>query len=93
MDEKSTDIFIQMSHQLGSIDSKLDALVMIIEKHEARICKLEEKTKNCVYTQGCDKDTFKEKMLEWLAKALIAAIMIIGSLTGASALISKIFGA
>jgi hypothetical protein len=31
-------------------------------------------------------------MLETLTKALIYAIMIIGSLTGSSALISKVFG-
>lgn len=81
-----------MSHQLGSIDSKLDLLVTTIEKHESRICKLEEKSKNCGDTQGCAKDTFKDKMLDTLTRALIYAIMIIGSLTGSSALISKVFG-
>ena len=92
MDEKTTDIFIEMSRQLGSIDSKLDVLVTTIEKHEARICKLEEKTRNYGDSQGYAKDTFKDKMLETLTKALIYTIMIIGSLTGSSALISKVFG-
>lgn len=80
---ETNDYLIQISKSLGNIDAKLDSLTQTIAKHEARITTLE---KNGAGT------SFKDDMLKFMAKALIACIGIIAALTGSSALVTKILG-
>lgn len=50
-----------------------------LTNHEQRLTNLEQ-----------NKIGIKDTVIQWLVKGLIASIMIIGSLTGASALIKEV---
>lgn len=80
-EEKLEDLIIKITSELASLNANMKSVLDKLTSHEQRISALE---------QG--KMSLKDTMLQWLIKGLIASIMIIGSLTGASALIQKVLG-
>ncbi len=84
MDEQ-TKLFIDISRNLGEINSKLGSLCEVIAKHESRITELE---KDKVGVSGLH---FKE-LAVWLVKGLIIALGTIATMTGSASLIKGIFG-
>lgn len=78
MDEH-LDIWVKISQQIGELNSSIKAALEKIANHESRLTLLE---------QG--KMSLKDATIQYLVKAVIAAILVIGSLTGSSALIQKI---
>ena len=80
-DEKMTELIINITSELASLNANMKSVLDKLTSHEQRISALE---------QG--KLSLKDTMVHWLVKGLIASIMIIGSLTGASALIQKVLG-
>lgn len=80
-DEKMTELIINITSELASLNANMKSVLDKLTSHEQRISALE---------QG--KLGLKDTMVHWLVKGLIASIMIIGSLTGASALIQKVLG-
>lgn len=58
------------------------AVLDTLAKHESRLHELET-----------GKNNLKDTMVQWLVKGLVAAVVTIGTLTGAGALLQKIFGA
>lgn len=80
-DEKMTELIINITSELASLNANMKSVLDKLTSHEQRISALE---------QG--KASLKDTMVQWLLKGLIASIMIIGSLTGASALIQKVLG-
>ena len=79
--EEETKIFIDISKNLGEINSKIGQLCDTIAKHEQRITILEQK-----------RISLKDESILLLVKGLISSILIIGSLTGSAGLISKMLG-
>ena len=80
-EDKLEDLVIKITSELASLNANMKSVLDKLTSHEQRISALE---------QG--KASLKDTMVQWLIKGLIASIMIIGSLTGASALIQKVLG-
>lgn len=86
MDEQ-TKLFIEISRNLGEINSKLGSLCETIARHELRLTELEKMEK---VRDG--KSNFKDEVVHWLVKGLILAIGTIATMVGAGALLKPLFG-
>lgn len=80
-EDKLTDLVIKITSELSALNANMRNVLEKLTGHEQRISALE---------QG--KSSLKDTVITWLIKGLIASIMIIGSLTGASALIQQVLG-
>lgn len=78
--EKIFEFILEIKSKLSSIDAKVDGILEQIKNHENRIQNIENAMKN-----GDKAAT------NYLGKALVISLGIIGSLTGATALILKLF--
>lgn len=77
--EEHLDIWVKISQQIGELNSSIKAALEKIANHESRLTLLE---------QG--KMSLKDATIQYLVKGLIAAILVIGSLTGSATLIQKV---
>ena len=82
-DGKLTDIVIQITSTLSELNANMKLTLDKLTDHERRLEDLER-------TKVATKDGIKDSVIQWLVKGLVVAILTIGSLTGASALIQKI---
>ena len=80
-EEKITDLVIKITSELASLNANMKSVLDKLTSHEQRITALEQ-----------NKVGMKDSVIQWLVKGLIASLMIIGSLTGASALIKGVLG-
>lgn len=80
-DNQVTELIIKITSELASLNANMKSVLDKLTSHEQRISALE---------QG--KIGMKDTVIQWLVKGLLASLMIIGSLTGASALIKSVFG-
>ena len=80
MDE-DLNIWIKISQQIGELNSSVKGVLEKLTNHEQRLTSLEQ-----------NKTGIKDTVIEWLVKGLISSIMVIGSLTGAGALIKQVWG-
>ena len=80
-EEKITDLVIKITSELASLNANMKSDLDKLTSHEQRITALEQ-----------NKIGMKDTVIQWLVKGLIASVMIIGSLTGASALIKGVLG-
>lgn len=80
-DNQVTELIIKITSELASLNANMKSVLDRLTSHEQRISALE---------QG--KIGMKDTVIQWLVKGLIASLMIIGSLTGASALIKQVLG-
>jgi hypothetical protein len=87
-DDKLTEVIIRIESKLSSIDTKVDGIVDQLKDHSHRIQRLESRNGT---NQNQDAESFKNKMLVFLAKALIGSIAVIGSLCGAGGILKSIF--
>lgn len=89
--DKILDLLIELKTIVAGISTQLESTKDTLQKtneilmnHEHRITQVEGKTKDA------EKDSLKDQLLQWLAKGLLAAVITIGSLTGAAGLIKEI---
>lgn len=78
-EEKLTDIVIQITSSLSELNANMKLTLDKLTDHERRIDDLERQ-----------KMGIKDSVIQWLVKGLVVALLTIGSLTGASALIQKV---
>lgn len=78
-EEKLTDIVIQITSSLSELNANMKLTLDKLTDHERRIDDLERQ-----------KLGIKDSVIQWLVKGLVVALLTIGSLTGASALIQKV---
>lgn len=78
-EEKLTDIVIQITSSLSELNANMKLTLDKLTDHERRIDVLERQ-----------KMGIKDSVIQWLVKGLVVALLTIGSLTGASALIQKV---
>lgn len=78
-DDTMTELIIKITSELSSLNANMKSVLDKLTSHEQRISALEQ-----------NKIGIKDTVIQWLVKGLIASIMIIGSLTGASALIKEV---
>lgn len=76
---KLTDIVIQITSSLSELNANMKLTLDKLTDHERRIDDLERQ-----------KMGMKDSVIQWLVKGLVVALLTIGSLTGASALIQKV---
>ena len=81
-DNDHLDIWVKISTQIGELNGLIKTALDKIADHEKRLDDL-EKGKNL---------SWKDDLLKWLARGLVASILVIGSLTGAAGLIKSVFG-
>lgn len=79
---ENNELVLKIVSQLSELNANVKNVLSRIENHETRIQNLE---------QGKSAG-FKSDVVALLVKALIIAIVTIGSLTGAAGLITKILG-
>lgn len=80
-DSKLTDLIIKISTELAALNANMTTVLGTLAKHETRLLELEK-----------SKTSLKDTVIQWLVKGLVTAVITIGSLTGAGALIAKVFG-
>lgn len=80
-EEKLTDLVIKITSELSALNQNMRNVLDKLTTHEQRITALEQ-----------SKVGMKDAAIQWLVKGLIAAIMVIGSLTGAAGLIKQVLG-
>lgn len=76
------DIWVKISTQIGELNGFIKTALDKLADHEKRLDELEK-------GKGA---SFKDDIVKWLVRGLVASIFVIGSLTGASALIQKVLG-
>lgn len=81
-DNDHLDIWVKISTQIGELNGFIKTALDKLADHEKRLDDLEKgKT-----------GSFKDTLIQWLVKGLVASIFVIGSLTGASAMIKQVLG-
>ena len=75
-----TDLAIKITAELSSLNANMKNVLDKLADHEKRIDNL-EKGKNF---------SFKDNLIQLLVKGLVASIFVIGSITGASAMIKHV---
>ena len=75
------DIWVKISTQIGELNGFIKTALDKIADHEKRIYDLEKG--NCA--------SFKDDIVKWLVRGLVASIFIIGTLTGAGTILQRIF--
>ena len=81
-DTDHLEIWVKISAQIGELNGFIKTALDKLADHEKRIDDL-EKGKNF---------SFKDNLIQLLVKGLVASIFVIGSLTGASAMIKHVLG-
>lgn len=81
-DSDHLDIWVKISTQIGELNGFIKTALDKLADHEKRIDDL-EKGKN---------SSWKDDLLKWLVRGIVASILVIGSLTGAAGLIKGVFG-
>lgn len=81
-DNDHLDIWVKISTQIGELNGFIKTALDKLADHEKRIDDL-EKGKN---------SSWKDDLLKWLVRGIVASILVIGSLTGAAGLIKSVFG-
>lgn len=79
-DEKITEYFIKLNSELAALNENMKNVLDKLTNHEQRLTTLETKK---------DAD-WKNQLLMLLAKATVIGLVAIGSLTGASGIITKV---
>ena len=82
-EEKLTDIVIQITSSLSELNANMKLTLDKLTDHERRLDDLER-------AKVVTKDGIKDSVIQWLVKGLVVALLTIGSLTGASALIQNV---
>lgn len=78
-EERLTDLVIQITSGIAELNANMKTALGKIADHERRIDDLEK-----------NKFGIKDTVIQWLVKGIVVAVITIGSLTGASALIQKV---
>lgn len=76
------EIWVKISTQIGELNGFIKTALDKLADHEKRIDVL-ERGKNF---------SFKDNLIQLLVKGLVASIFVIGSITGASAMIKHVLG-
>lgn len=77
-----TDLAIKITAELSALNANMKNVLDKLADHEKRLDDLEKGK----FT------SWKDDLLKWLARGLVASILVIGSLTGAAGLIKGVFG-
>ena len=81
-DTDHLEIWVKISAQIGELNGFIKTALDKLADHEKRIDDLEK----------CKNYSFKDNLIQWLVKGLVASIFVIGSITGASAMIKQVLG-
>ena len=81
-DTDHLEIWVKISTQIGELNGFIKTALDKLADHEKRIDIL-ERGKNF---------SFKDNLIQLLVKGLVASIFVIGSITGASAMIKHLLG-
>ena len=76
------EILLKFTAEISSLNANMRSVLDKLTSHESRISILEQ-----------NKTSLKDDVVKWLIRALICSLAITASLTGASSIIVKIFGA
>ena len=77
-----TDLAIKITAELSALNANMKNVLDKLADHEKRIDDLEK----------CKNFSFKDNLIQLLVKGLVASIFVIGSITGASAMIKHVLG-
>ena len=80
-DTDHLDIWVKISTQIGELNGFIKTALDKLADHEKRLDDL-EKGKVA---------SFKDDVVKWLVRGLVASIFVIGTLTGAGTILQRIF--
>lgn len=80
-DTDHLDIWVKISTQIGELSGLIKTTLERLADHEKRLDDLER-------GKGA---SFKDDVVKWLVRGLVASIFVIGTLTGAGTILQKIF--
>lgn len=83
--DEQTKLFIEISRNLGEINSKLGSLCETIAKHESRISELER-------DKSVDRHDWKTEVISLLVKAVVVSTVAVAALAGGGSVLLKVFG-
>ena len=91
--EDLTKIAFDISNSLAALNANMESVLEKMADHENRLHTLEQSQIKTTTTVNNKDDDFKTEILKLLARAVTIGLVVIGSLTGAGTIISKMFGA
>ena len=80
--ETIDEILLKFTAEISSLNANMRSVLDKLTSHESRISILEQ-----------NKTSLKDDVVKWLIRALTCSLAITASLTGATSIIAKIFGA
>ena len=90
--EDLTKIAFDISNSLAALNANMESVLSKMADHENRLHTLEQSQIQTTTAANNKEDDFKTELLKLLARAVTIGLVVIGSLTGASSIISKMFG-
>lgn len=93
--EDLTKIAFDISNSLAALNANMESVLSKMADHENRLHTLEQSQiqTTTAANNNNKEDDFKTELLKLLARAVTIGLVVIGSLTGAGTIISKMFGA
>ena len=90
-EDRGEELLFDINGKRAAISTKLDSVSELSMNHETRIRGLEESMKE-IQSAGKEskEESFKTEILKLLAKALLIALVAIGSLTGATSMMKEV---
>ena len=76
-----TDLAIKITAELSALNANMKNVLDKLADHEKRLDDLEKGKSS----------SWKDDLLKWLVRGLVASVLVIGSLTGAAGLIKSVF--
>ena len=90
--EDLTKIAFDISNSLAALNANMESVLSKMADHENRLHTLEQSQIQTTTAANNKEDDFKTELLKLLARAVTIGLVVIGSLTGAGTIISKMFG-
>lgn len=81
-DERIEELILKISTELAVLNSQTKSVLDTLSRHENRLNELER------VKTGFSKD----KLIEWLVKGLLIALMVIASSAGVTGVVKGLFG-
>lgn len=78
--DRIEEAMFKFTESISELNANMKTALEKIASHEVRLTNLET-----------NRSSIKDVAIEWLIKGLVAAVVVIGSLTGAGAILSKLF--
>jgi len=85
--DRIEELLIEVKTSCATISSRMDSVLLTLANHENRLMTIEKEKAHCTENQ----DSWKNQLMLLLAKGVVSAVIVIGTLCGAGGALKMIF--